>query len=72
MSATDAEKREAARRLIATLTAPGAHFVGPSRPAKCRGCDRVEELREGFCFPCLEPFVTVEGNRIVRAKGRPS
>jgi hypothetical protein len=51
--------RVAARKLIAQIRDSEVYVVAVTPPSLC-GCGKVAELRHGFCFDCLEPFLVEE------------
>lgn len=53
---SDEEKATAVARLVRKMSAPG-YVIEQREPAACKGCGKTEELREGYCFGCLEPYL---------------
>ena len=51
------KKKLAAQRVKARIAAPGTVVTTDTKPAPCQGCNRTRELREGFCLPCLKPYL---------------
>lgn len=55
--ATDEEKQAAALAVVRKIRDCTVYVVPPLVMARCRGCRRTKELRQGFCYECLEPYM---------------
>jgi len=65
---SEEEKAAAADRVIARIVnTKGAVIIRATKPKECKECNDVRELREGYCFICLGPYLKAAEER-ARAK----
>lgn len=61
----DEEMCAAAERVIERIAnTKGAVIIRATKPKACKKCNEVRELREGYCFICLGPYLTAAEQRV--------
>jgi hypothetical protein len=59
MTAIEKDLKDAAARVVARIAAPVPVVVIRSEPRLiCHNCGKRNELRYGYCFACLEPYLS--------------
>lgn len=62
----EAAKLKAAKEVVRRI-ANCSVYVVPTHyvPMRCKGCGAVTDLRHGFCFDCLEPYLLTAQRELV-------
>lgn len=57
MAKDKVDPKEVAARKILKAISSKVYVAMVRRPAKCKGCGSIEELREEYCYECLKPYL---------------